>query len=101
MRMLGDILLDMEKILDEMVDTHELQFGDILALVHSHLLVHRPDAQEVYTADNSSPEFKYGPRRNRKNVKGKLVKLLKTWENSMLEGKTADEILDLIDKEYK
>ena len=63
-RKLGDILLDLEKILDEMVDSHELQFGDILFLVFGHLLIHRPDAREVYL-DNSHPELYYGPKENK------------------------------------
>jgi hypothetical protein len=59
-RKLGDILLDLEELLDEAVDDHELQWGDVLALVHSHLVVHRPDAQEEYV-DGGHPEFHYGP----------------------------------------
>ena len=53
-------------LLDEVVDTHDLQWGDILSLVHSHLVVHRPDAQEEYV-EGGNPQFYYGPRR-RSNV---------------------------------
>lgn len=56
---LGDLLLELENILDQMIDGHDLQFGDILNLVHGHLQVHRPDAQEEYT-DGGSPVFYYG-----------------------------------------
>ena len=59
MSKVGDILLDLEVVLDKLAD-QGLQMGDILALVHSHLLVHRPDVVEVYDADGSSPQFFYG-----------------------------------------
>lgn len=60
-RKVGDILLDLEVILDELIDSHELQFGDILNLVYGHLIVHRLDAQEEYTA-GGHPVFWYGPK---------------------------------------
>lgn len=56
---IGKTLLELETILDEMVDVHELQMGDILALVHVHLKVHRPDCVEVYEEDETTPTFKY------------------------------------------
>lgn len=61
MRKLGKVLLDLEPILDEMAD-HELQMGDILALVKAHLEIHRPDCIEEYT-DGSHPEYYYGPKK--------------------------------------
>jgi hypothetical protein len=60
---LGNLLLHLEKTLDDMIDRHDLQWGDVLALIHQHLQVHRPDAQETYVKDNSHPEFYYGPKR--------------------------------------
>lgn len=60
-RPLGKLLLEMEVLLDEMVDSHDLQWGDILNLIHGHLVIHRPDAQEKYL-DDSSPIMYYGPR---------------------------------------
>lgn len=62
-RKMGETLLDLENILDEMIDTHDLQWGDILNLVHGHLVIHRPDAKEVYEEDDTSPEFYYGPKK--------------------------------------
>lgn len=59
---MGEILLDMEKLLLEMVDSHDLQWGDILNLVLGYLMVHCPGAQEKYTK-GGSPEFYYGPKR--------------------------------------
>jgi hypothetical protein len=61
MRKLGTILLDLEEILDEMIDDHDLQWGDVIGLVHQHLQVHRPDAQEEYL-DSSNPILYYGPK---------------------------------------
>ena len=61
MRKLGKVLLDLEPLLDELAD-HELQMGDILALVKAHLEIHRPDCIEEYT-DGTNPEYYYGPRK--------------------------------------
>ena len=61
MRAFGNILLDLETILDEMVDDHEVQLGDILSLTKAHVDIHRPDALEVYE-DGSNPVFTYGPK---------------------------------------
>lgn len=60
MRKIGNVLLDLEPILDEMCD-HGLQLGDILALVKSHIEIHRPDAIEEYL-DGTHPEYFYGPK---------------------------------------
>jgi hypothetical protein len=58
---IGDTLLELETILDEMVDKHDLQVGDILNLVYGHLVVHRPDAFEEYV-DGGRPVMYYGPK---------------------------------------
>lgn len=55
----GKILLDMEPLLEELVDDHDLQWYDILFLVLGWLMVHRPDAQEQYL-DGTKPVFFYG-----------------------------------------
>jgi len=62
MRKLGNILLDLEPLITEMVEEHELQFGDILSLIHSHLVVHNPEAKEEYE-EGGYPIFYYGPNR--------------------------------------
>ena len=59
---IGDILLDLEVVLNKMVE-QGLQVGDILHLVYGQLSVHNPEAFEVYEEDGSSPEFSYGPRK--------------------------------------
>jgi len=55
---MGKVLLDLEVILDEMADAG-LQLGDILALVKSHIEVHRRDCIEEYE-DGTHPEYFYG-----------------------------------------
>lgn len=60
-RKLGEVLLDMEPLLLEMVDIHHLQWGDILNLVKGYLEVHAPHSQEIYTK-GGSPVFYYGPK---------------------------------------
>lgn len=57
----GKILLDMEPLLEELVDDHDLQWYDILFLILGWLMVHRPDAQEKYL-DGTRPTFFYGHR---------------------------------------
>lgn len=59
-RNIGDILLDMEPLLIEAME-QGLQHGELLALMHVWLLIHKPDAREIYEADGSSPQFYYGP----------------------------------------
>ena len=60
MRPLGKITNDMEKLLQEMVDEHEMQIHEILGINYAYLLSHRPEAQETYE-DGTSPIFYYGP----------------------------------------
>jgi hypothetical protein len=59
-RPLGDITHDLEKTLQEMVERHDLQWGEILNIVRGYLEVHCPEAQEEYL-DGSNPVFYYGP----------------------------------------
>jgi hypothetical protein len=61
-RPLGDVLLDMEPLLQEMTDAHGLQWGDTLQLVYNYLMVHCPEAREQYTV-GGHPEFYYGPKK--------------------------------------
>lgn len=73
---LGTLLLKLEKLLDQMVDSQDLQWGDVLALVHQHLQVHRPDAQETYVKDGSHPVFYYGP------APEKITEFYDVWRNT-------------------
>lgn len=61
LRKFGDILLDLEPLIDEAMD-HGLQHGDFLALMHSYLMVHRPEDREAYV-EGGNPEFYYGPKK--------------------------------------
>lgn len=61
-RPLGQTLLDLEVILEEMTDQHELQTGEILNIIKGWIDIHRPCAHEEYM-DGTSPEFYYGPTR--------------------------------------
>lgn len=59
-RPMGTLLLEAEKLIDEAIDSHDVQWGDILHWIYGHLMIHRPDARETYVDDGSHPEFKYG-----------------------------------------
>lgn len=61
LRPMGKILLDLEPLILEMVEGHDLQWADVLGLVHSYLQVHCAGAQEQYE-EGGHPEFKYGPK---------------------------------------
>jgi len=57
-RTVGDIFLELEVLLDELIDKHGFQWGDILWWVFGHLKIHRPDAQEKYIS-GGHPKFDY------------------------------------------
>lgn len=59
-RPLGQITADMELLLEEMTDEHELQHGEVLALVKMWLDVHAQHALEKYVS-GGSPILYYGP----------------------------------------
>lgn len=61
LRPLGDITGDLEPLMIEMAEQHNLQWGEILALVHSYLTVHLPDNQELYE-DDTRPVYFYGAK---------------------------------------
>lgn len=63
LRPMGGITLDMEKLLVEMTEDHDLQWGEVLGLVHTWLQIHAPQAQEEYTDGSESPIYYYGPKR--------------------------------------
>jgi len=74
MRPLGDIMHDLEALATEMVDDHDLQWGDILNLIYGYLVVHRPDAQEEYE-EGGHPVFFYGPEDTEEEEPGTWVRL--------------------------
>ena len=61
-RSVGDIFLELEVLVDELIDVHEFQWGDVLYWLWGHLKVHRQDAQEGYIS-GGHPEFYYGPKK--------------------------------------
>lgn len=61
LRPLGEITDDLEPLILEMTDQHNMQWHEVLSIVHAYLQVHCPSAQEVYTEDGSSPMYYYGP----------------------------------------
>lgn len=61
-RPLGQITDDLEPLLLELAINHEMQWNEILAIIHSYLMVHCPANQEEYS-DGSHPEFYYGEKR--------------------------------------
>lgn len=101
MRSVGDIYLDLEKLYDELVDDHDSQMGDLIYWLYGHLKIHRPDCIEEYTTDGSNPILYYGPKADRKALKMEIFKELKTWENSMIEIKTAEAVLKIVEKAQK
>ena len=50
-----------EPIIEEMIEGHDLQWFEVLSLVHGYLMSHYPDAKEIYEEDGTSPAFYYGP----------------------------------------
>lgn len=60
LRAFGNVISDLECVIEEMVEDHEMQWGDILSIVHGYLRVHNPEAQEEYEV-GGHPEFYYGP----------------------------------------
>lgn len=64
LRPLGEITLELEKVLEEMTNDHDLQWGEILGLVHTWLNIHAPANQEEYV-DGGSPVYYYGPNKKR------------------------------------
>lgn len=63
-RPLGQVLLDLEHLLDEMYLHHDLQIGDVMALVYGNSIIHYPESQEVYQ-DGSNPIYFYGSLENK------------------------------------
>lgn len=62
LRKFGEISSDLEKILQEMLYDHDMQRGEIFYHILGWFEIHAPESKETYTADNTNPEFKYGPQ---------------------------------------
>lgn len=57
-RRLGDIMLDMEILLEEMAIGHDLQYHEMLGIIYAHLVLHYPESQEEFL-DGKKPKFEY------------------------------------------
>ena len=62
LRRLGDIMLDLEPLLEEMVIGHDLQRHEVMNLIHGYVQMHFKDSLEEYE-DGSEIEFYCGPKR--------------------------------------
>lgn len=60
MRPVGDILLEMEPLLFELTETHQLQLGEMLCLFERWARIHYPGCVEQYQDDTEPVSF-YGP----------------------------------------
>ncbi len=58
LRPLGQITGEMELLLEEMTDDHDLQWGEVLALVKTWLEIHAQHQREEYK-DGTSPIYSY------------------------------------------
>lgn len=67
MRPAGQILLEMEELRNELLDDHDMQWGDLIYELYGWLEIHRPDAREQYL-DGSHPKLFYGPEESLNEV---------------------------------
>jgi len=67
-RPVGDIMLDMEKLLMELHIDHDMQHYEVLYLVNGWQKVHVPQQIETYEKDGTHPVL-YGPKIKRKRKK--------------------------------
>lgn len=58
-RPFGDLTQDLEDLLGEAAEEHDLQMGEILAWVKNYLDIHYPDSVELYE-DGGVPYYFYG-----------------------------------------
>ena len=70
-RPMSDIMFDVEDIVTEMIETHDLQHGEVLSLVKGYLDVHFPESIEEYE-DGSNPVYYYGHKKSAKKILSKL-----------------------------
>lgn len=93
LRPVGDIMLDMEKLLFELHDDHDMQHGEVLYLINGWQKIHCPEQIEEYE-DGTHPvlvqPILYGPRPE------KRLEMLKLSPAQVKKGKKA--IKKLADK---
>lgn len=62
----GNLMLELEQVLEAMIDEHDVQRYEICALVDAWVRVHRPESVETYL-DSTQPnleDFIEGSRQN-------------------------------------
>ena len=64
---MGDIMHEVEAIVTKMVEQHDLQKGEMMALFSQYIDVHFPGSIEEYN-NGSNPVYYYGPRKGLKNA---------------------------------
>lgn len=69
-----DTSFEHEKVLEQMVDLHGMQVGQILNETLNWLRVHRPEAFEEYTDGSEGPIFFYGHKDLLKSLAKSLTK---------------------------
>lgn len=70
MKTMGDVMFDVEALLDDMITKHDLQRHEILALIDHHIIVHHPGAIEEYE-NGTTPIYFYGPKESFYKLYGK------------------------------
>lgn len=65
LRKVGDIMMDMEKLLLELHIGHDMQHGEVLYLINGWQKIHVPHQIETYEKDGTHPIL-YGPKRSKK-----------------------------------
>jgi hypothetical protein len=78
LRLMNDIMLDLELALEQLTDPkgHDMQWGEVRALVMKWLEVHAPHAQEEYV-DGTVPVDIYGHLDHAEALIKKLVAIRK------------------------
>lgn len=71
LRPAGEVLLEMEPLLFELVQDHEIQKGELLALISRWVDIHYPSAIEVYEDDSVPVEF-YGSAEQLRKIADKI-----------------------------
>lgn len=65
LRKVGDIMMDMEKLLFELHIYHDMQHGEVLYLINGWQKIHVPKQIETYIEDGTHPVL-YGPKEKKK-----------------------------------
>jgi hypothetical protein len=70
-RRLGDILLDIEDLIQEAVDSHGLRLEEVLNLLHAYMHDHYPNFKKVNRTENQISILFNEPQEKRKSKTSK------------------------------